>query len=153
MKSYLLKVLTLILATVFIIATSGIPVFHHFCNTNKTSEYAFFFTDFNCDHEHESQHANETRSCCSVDQGSCEDNQCCNTEAKVYKLDIDLDFQKTLKLSVDQTLISELELQNLTDPITESLGMIYFYHDLPPPLAGKELKIFLHQLTIPEHVV
>lgn len=153
MKSYLHKVLAVILAAVFILATSGIAVFHHFCSTEKTSEYAVFYTDFNCDQEHDSHKGDEISSCCIADQQSCSENQCCNTETKVFKLDIDLDSQKTIKLSLDQKLISVNEKLEPSEPITVNIGMIYFYHDLPPPLSGKDLKIYLHQLNIPQYVV
>lgn len=153
MKSYLHKLLTVLLAAVFILATSGIPVFHHFCSTEKTSEYAIFYTDYSCDHVHNTHHGEKESSCCLSDQESCNDNQCCNTETKVFKLDIDLDSQKTIKLSVDQKLISANETIELSEPIAENRGMIYFYHDLPPPISGKDLKIYLHQLNIPHYVV
>ena len=153
MKSYLHKVLAVILAAVFILAISGIPVFHHFCSTEKTSEYAIFYTDFSCDHEHDSHQGDELSSCCLADQQSCGDNDCCNTETKVIKLDVDLDLQKTFKHALDHAIISEVEIAEMKNLITENLGTIYFYHDLPPPFSGKELKIFLHQLNIPHYVV
>lgn len=144
---------SILLSAVVLIATSGFTVFHHTCNASQTSELSVIVPDFSC--EHFQKQKSEAPSCCAhsddpADGDSCQDDNCCDTESYQVKLDITLkvvDLDK--KLDYSSNLYAVYEESNTDSEIGSELNHIIISNDLPPPLGGKSLLIFLHQLNIP----
>lgn len=157
MKKIIGNTFTVLMAAFFLVATSGMPVFHHSCNTQNTSEYTVLFADFSCEHWQGISDAEKSNSCCAdqhnEEDQSCEDNHCCDTETLLVKLDANLDFNKSVQVNTDQFLVKEINVIDNQIYTPEKQLPVFFYHDLPPPLTGKDLKIYLHQLNIPHFVV
>ena len=155
MKS-LKTIATIILAAVILVATSGFSVFRHSCQTEQTTELSLFIPDFNCDHGHAHSDA-QGPACCSVESPdeipACNTGDCCHTETLMVKLEIDTDLPVKFKNTTDLAVTPRMQ-----EPLTiiseegES-NHIMVSNDLPPPLAGKDLRIFLHQLNIPLQAV
>lgn len=148
----------IVLSVVILISTSGFTVFHHTCNSSQTSELSLIVPDFSCAH-FQDEAEEELPQCCTPvkeehDKDSCGDDNCCNTESFSVKLNIALkvvDFSNKVELSIiSPVVISEEDL--FTGPVDE-ISSIIISNDLPPPLGGKALHIFLHQLNIPSHTV
>jgi len=149
---------TILLSVVVLISTSGFTVFHHTCITSQSSELSIIIPDFSCVH-FQDKAEEELPSCCAPvkenhDNDSGGDDKCCNTEKFSVKLDITLkvvDFSNKIELS---NLGPDLGSSNdLLSGIPVELSNIIIFNDLPPPLGGKALHIFLHQLNIPSYSV
>jgi hypothetical protein len=153
MKAIINKILSVLLAVVVLITTSGFTVFEHHCYTEKTTEYSVLVPNFECDHSEHDHHDN-IPSCCEIYSSTqpgeeCGKSDCCDTYSFVVKLNIPLDSQDVnKKISIDMfTGLLERDIENT---ITDSEDQhIIISNDLPPPLAGRDLHIFLHQLNIP----
>ena len=149
---------TIILSVVVLISTSGFTVFHHTCNSSQTSELSLIIPDFSCEH-FQDKADEELPPCCTPveeehDKDKCGDDKCCNTKSFSVKLDITLkvvDFSNKIVLSI---ISPDLRSPNdLLTGIPGELSNIIISNDLPPPLGGKDLHIFLHQLNIPSYSV
>jgi len=150
MKRMILKSVTILTAAVILIATSGFTVFRHSCHVAKTTEISFIIPEFSCDKQQDDA---LTHSCCNAlelpDAKTCGADGCCDTETFLVKLDITFytqDFsKKAIQANLDQPKITyeEVEIPK------EEISHIYINNDLPPPLSGKALLVFLNQLNIP----
>jgi len=150
-KIFVRDIVSLFLAAIVLIATSGFTIFHHSCQTSQTSELSLIIPDFSCSHFQ--QKANDGHSCCSKHESpiteTCGDDKCCNTETFLVKLDITLkvtNLENKISFSTPDFAFktaTEIEVPN------DELSHITIINGLPPPLAGKDLHIFLHQLNIP----
>ena len=141
-----------ITAVIFLVSTSGFTVFRHSCQTEQTTEFSFLLADFNCDHQH-IEDAHPVHSCCETsgtnDGVNCETDHCCDTETLLVKLNTTSYYQNIFKKSViSANDVSQVEIYEFYSPAKESTHII-ISNDLPPPLSGKALLIFLHQLTTP----
>ena len=153
-KGILRHIVSVFLSAVVLIATSGFTVFHHTCNTSQTSELSVIVPDFSCEHFQEQK--SEVPSCCANsddpdDHKPCQDDNCCDTESYKVKLDITLkvvDLDK--KFEYSSILNAGLEKNNNNIEAGSELNHIIVSNDLPPPLGGKSLLIFLHKLIIPD---
>jgi hypothetical protein len=151
-KSFLRNTVSLILAAIVLIATSGFTVFHHSCRTAQTSEFSLIIPDFSCKHFLEEEDKT-LPACCATKETKDEENRgtdkCCDTEIFLVKLDITfkvIDFdQKTNFCSIDLPEENTFD----TEIAHTELSHIIECNGLPPPLAGKDLHIYLHQLNIP----
>ena len=156
MKRFVRNTVSLLLAAIVLIATSGFTVFHHSCQTTQTSELSIIIPDFSCDH-FQNPVEKAVHSCCSTteppENNSCGADNCCDTEAYLVKLDITfkaIDFNKKV---VFTTLIQHIKTTyKIEDPGAEFTHIIVS-NNLSPPKAGKDLHIFLHQLNIPSPTV
>jgi len=145
---------TIILSVVILIATSGFTVFHHTCNSSQTSELSLIIPDFSCAHFQETAEEVLPPCCAPVkeehNENSCVDDHCCNTESFSIELNITLaivDFDNKIEFStISPFIISD---NDLFRGMPVELSNIIISNDLPPPLGGKALHIFLHQLNIP----
>jgi len=151
MKTAIKNTISYLLATIFLVTTSGFTVFEHHCTTENTSQFSFIIEDFNCEHpDHQHEHA--LPACCAENHGSkgdsCDDRNCCDTESYIVQLDITLEISKISK-NTSPSLESGEPIYNLESPskAKESRAIIT-YNDLPPPLSGKALHIFLQHLKI-----
>jgi len=149
-KGIIRNMVTLSLAVIVLIATSGFTIFKHSCRSEKTTEFSFLIPEFKC--EHFQQAASLPACCCIPEENNDEsfsNEKCCDTEPFLVKLNITTDVQdyvKHIPLSFSLIPVGE-ELYNNSE-ITE-ISHIIICNDLPPPISGKELCIFLNQLIIP----
>ncbi len=157
MKTKMLRnIASLALAAAVLVATGGFSVFRHSCHTAQTTEFSFFIPDFSCKHGHFHPDAQPVACCTQVgpeDTSACTAGDCCDTEAFFVKLHIDTDTPVKHK-NFAPVLIADLE-PNESLPWTEEREAehIMVSNDLPPPLSGKALHIYLQQLNIPFPVV
>jgi hypothetical protein len=109
--------------------------------------------DFECDHTAHA-HVDKLISCCEIkpikhEGEKCGESDCCDTYSFVVKLDITIDNQKISKnasFDVHAGLLENDTEINYTDSEEKH---IIISNDLPPPLSGKDLHIYLNQLNIP----
>lgn len=150
MKVLLRNTITISLAMMVLIATSGFTVFRHSCNTAKTTEFSFIIPSFECEHF---SAESELPPCCCInevpEEESYETEKCCDTETYLVKADLTFDIQKVFK-TIHPVSFSEIA-QTLTNTELQprELNYILISNDLPPPLSGRALLIYLHQLDIP----
>lgn len=152
MKLIIRNSISLLLSLVVLVTTSGFTVFKHHCTTENTSQLSFMIEDFDCDHN-DHEHDSLPLSCCTPHgqdtEESCEPENCCDTESYVVMLNITLDKQEASKYPLPDLGISEDMKGDETLYPHEENDHIIISNDLPPPLAGKALRIYLHQLNIP----
>lgn len=144
------KSIHLLLAIIVLISTSGFTVFEHSCTSSKTYERSFFIPVFSCDHYQEDSDE-ATHTCCSSHEQeeplTCGTDKCCDTETTIVKLDVTYELQhQNLKLYVPAI---ELPLEIPADVETgfDEQFQITINRTHPPPLSGRDLRIFLHQLN------
>ena len=146
------KTLSVALAVIIIITTSGFTVFEHHCNTERTTEFSLLIPDFDC--EHDGHGHEELPHCCSTSSShhnaSCTGSNCCDIDSHIVKLDITLDTQSyTKKVTAYDFTYPDPQPIEITFNIAE-LSHIRLSTNLSPPLSGKSLIIFLQQLNIPD---
>ena len=150
------KIASFLLVVIVLISTSGFTVFKHSCLSENTTEYSIIIPDFNCDHSEHDDHAS-LPSCClihdPVKDESCGESNCCDTEVHMVKLHINIDVQdqKNVHGTDYFRMIVETTADNLIP--CSKFKHIIISNDLPPPLSGKALHIFLNQLNIPNYSV
>ena len=154
-KKMMRHIASILLSVIVIIATSGYTVFHHTCYSSQTSELSVIVPEFSCDHSQNHDEDHET-SCCAIpvteeEGNTCGDSDCCDTET--YSIDLDVTFYspdqiKKVNQSDIQRLLPEIEV--VTQESENLSSQFYIYNDLPPPLSGRTLHIFLNQLNIPD---
>ncbi len=137
------------MAAIVLIATSGFTVFRHSCQKSNTSELSIIIPDFS----HYQHELTDCASCCGIQDPpaseASDSDDCCDTESLLVMLDtkfIVLDFSNKIIFSIPDPVIEttkEIEVSKW------ELSHINTINGLPPPLAGKNLHIFLHQLNIP----
>lgn len=156
LKNNLYKTTAAALALVVLISTSGFTVFQHSCSSNNTSELSFIVPLFSCDH-YQADHMESEGSCCvDAEAGSspsCRAGDCCDTETTLVKLDVTFEIQ-IAKIKIFVPAI-DLPMEGKEEPIKDSGQAVHPDpgNDLPPPLSGKDLRIYLHQLnTLPMFV-
>jgi len=151
LKEMLRNTIALMMAVIVLVSTSGFTVFKHSCSTEETTEFSLLIPEFNCEHNQEEE---SLPACCSTiplarDKESYNSSKCCDTDKFVVKLNITVeltDYSKSEYTSV--ATIPILEANDLHTEDDEKRHIIVS-NNLPPPLAGKALHIFLHQLNIP----
>jgi hypothetical protein len=156
MKRMISKIILAITAVIFLVSTSGFTVFRHSCQTEQTTEFSFLLADFNCDHQH-IEDAHPAHSCCETsgtnDGVNCETDKCCDTETLLLELNTTFDYQNVFNKPIISAIdVAQVKIYEFYSPAKESTHII-ISNDLPPPLSGKALLIFLHQLTTPHPFV
>ena len=152
MKAVVNNILLVLLAAVVITTTSGFAVYKHHCNTESITEYSVLVPAFECNHN-KHQHTESLPPCCPSicidDRESCSNDDCCEIDSFIVKLDIVIDnYDVSYKLqpgSHTGPVVSDDVVKQFSDEISH----IVISNDLPPPKSGKALRIYLHQLNIP----
>lgn len=151
MKLGLRNSVSILVAMILLISTSGFTVFKHHCNTQNISQFSFIIEDFNCGHN-DYDHEHIAPSCCAESHANadraCEGGNCCDTESYVVKLDITIDIQKVLKHSIPLIGLAEAANPIEVPTLSKDSKHILIHNDLPPPLSGKALHIYLQQLKL-----
>lgn len=149
MSLILRNILSVLLGLIVLVSTSGFTVFKHHCYTEKTTEISFIVEDFDCDHK-EHEHTNKLPPCCGMPEHAktptCSEGNCCDTEIQFFKLNITLDLQKVEKKFSPSLLADFILSEDILDLPSEEKDHIIISNDLPPPLSGKALHIYLQQL-------
>ena len=132
-----------------LVSTSGFTVFKHHCYTENTTEISFLVEDFDCNHK-EHEHSVNCLHVVRFLSGQMPllvlKGSCCDTETQFFKLNITLDVQKVTN-KVSPALLADIILtEDLFDLPSEEENRIVISNDLPPPLSGKALHIYLQQL-------
>lgn len=161
MKLVVRNIILISIAAVVLFTTSGFNVFKHSCFTNQTTEYSFIVPDFECHHDHENQAGSDptyNTACCSQHHSdkhqSCVPDKCCETETFLVKLKIDFDNHSFFKkIQVSDIIMPILKKEADETVSTDEFAFLLINNNLPPPLFGKDLHIYLHQLNIPPAIV
>jgi hypothetical protein len=152
MKVIFRNIMSTVLAVIVLVTTSGFTVFEHHCNTAMTTDYAFLLPVFDCDHDQHNHH-DALPVCCSENGSSkaekCTDDDCCDTNTHLVMLDITLDTQVLSKKMTPGVILVANSSEIIREPNSSEISHIIISNDLPPPLSGKDLHIFLRQLNIP----
>lgn len=158
MKRFLIHTASIFLSVVILIATSGFTVFHHSCKSTQISEFSFIVPEFSCEH-FQHQEKEHVSSCCNdlhttENERSCADANCCNTESFVVKSEFTLYVDNNdVKEGFFYIIPAIISLSDPESGIQKEFTNIIISNDLPPPLAGKDLHIYLNQLNIPSPTV
>jgi hypothetical protein len=85
---------TILLSLLVLFSTSGLTIYNHHCNSNKTNDYSLFLPDDKCEIQ---THQPNTKSCCELDNAIKPDSDytlqeendetCCTNFVKVVKID------------------------------------------------------------------
>lgn len=150
------KFLSIPMAVVLFISSTGIALFEHHCNTNGTSSFAVF-SPVDCN-DHCSHHSS-CSSCCSTDKDSkCnipekKTNDCCNDIFHFIKADIQAISATSTSIKIEavavdffQSVVSHQQTIVFSD--NELKGCAYT--PKPPPKTGSFIVIFFSSLKIPE---
>jgi hypothetical protein len=150
------KFLSIPMAVVLFISTTGIALFEHHCNTNGTSSFAVF-SPIECSH-HCSHHGDCNQCCSSQSENNCsipqkETSDCCNDIFHFLKVDIQATY----------SVVSVHKIQPLAIDIFQSVLPLSKYNfssenDMkgcaytpkPPPKTGSFIVILFSSLKIPE---
>lgn len=152
-KRVIRNTVSIFLAAIVLIATSGFTVFRHSCQTGNTTEFSLIIPDFSCEHQGHQEDKDAIHSCCNIPtlpaSETFDTEKCCNTDTFLVKLDVTFDtqnfFKKIITADFEQPAEKDYELEFPNAEITH----IITSNDLPPPLSGKSLHVFLNQLNIP----
>lgn len=150
------KLMALLLGAVVLVSTSGFSIYEHTCKTEHSRELSILIPEFSCAHEHQPDHE-ALLSCCALKDerstGACHNGECCDTDVHLVKLDIPFDYKDIPKKNFSPCIFTLAEPVENEQTEAEAIRFIYLQNNLPPPLSGKEIRIFLHQLSIPHHTV
>ena len=96
MKEFCKNIISIILALVFLISSSGFIIYEHHCNTHHISQTSFLFENFDCHQDNENNHlnCNDNSTCCTdyhenvilEKETSTDKENCCETKKSFFKL-------------------------------------------------------------------
>lgn len=107
---------TFILATAFIISTSGFSIYQHTCSTSQVENISLIIPAEKCDHA-TNIHNEQTDSCCKI----VETATCCESKTPVNEEDCCHDQQEFKKLETDTVISQQPEIKALNTLIIEML--------------------------------
>ena len=150
------QILGAFMVAVIMITTSGFSVFHHYCNTTRVSEYSLIIPEFSCEHQH--HNSDGLPACCADEPGSthqsCGMADCCTTDVITVKLNISLITQDITPWQSQLSCMAVDHSMVLEDEKSSENGILpVFNNNHSPPLSGRDLHIFIHQLNIPDPTV
>ena len=139
---------------VFLFGITGISFYHHTCSSSNDDNVTVYPGIFE----------KPTLSCCEnettaqagfTDSGSpvsIEATPCCKSISTYLKLQVITVRSYRLVLNLDNTLFTVFPLRDRVFPAIEQFFTKHFFLQFhPPPLAGRTLLQFLHQIKIPSH--
>jgi hypothetical protein len=152
----------ILIATLLVMATGGFSLYHHICHCAGEVSSSVFL-EAGCDHAQDTEVAScctqvEAHSCCSdkpvhESEKACHDDDCCQTSLQFFK--ISDSFQpglENINLKPFQPVTPFMNLVVFEDiPIFSFLDLASFA--LPPPEAGRDILVSLHQLKLDTHLV
>lgn len=151
------QISAIVTTLVFLLGSTGISIYHHTCFThhaNETVVYPGIFTatsDCSCTASASADHAfHGEKACCSGTGCHLQSSSCCKSETIFLKLKSDFLPGQSDALIIDLPSIpySLHEINPVaTDPPDHS-GYPIFEH-FAPPLTGRALIHFLHQIKLP----
>lgn len=139
------KISILFLITLFLISTTGLPIWSHYCEMMGKKSLS------EC--EMCSIEEVEIVSCCSEKtaenqlQFTSENSNCCIDEFDYKKIEDNFFQTVSSNLITNNLIISELNLTTLESQDEEKYSQQTNY-DLPPPKFGKQLLNAIHQLKL-----
>jgi hypothetical protein len=157
MKKNFRNILSVVLASLFLVSFTGIQMLVHYCMSCNTTEYNLDFSEQKCTNHEPIQ---STQTCCSIDiikDGCCEItsdaaqcDDCCSHETFYLKNDYQVAYerhdQKILPVvfSLLPSVLHEV-VQQLSAKEDHSL-----MNALPPPpmRTGKDFILYSHQIKI-----
>ncbi len=151
-KGIIKNSVSVFLAAIVLIATSGFTVLRHSCQAQDTTEFSLFIPEFNCEHQG-NQEKSTIHSCCSIPvlpaSETYDTEKCCDTDTFLVKLDVTFDIHHLTKKAIPADFDHPVERAHELEIPDGEITHIIISNDLPPPLGGKSLHIFLNQLNIP----
>ncbi|MCX6306336.1 MAG: hypothetical protein NT040_15330 [Bacteroidetes bacterium] len=150
----------LLLLLVFLFGTTGISVFHHICSSSgqdNASVYPELFiragtsccvdesTGYSCAH-HETAAG-------SAEHHAVDAPPCCKSNLSFFKLEIPTERVEKLALNIDNAQLPLYPVILTMDRAAEQPPLMPAHFQFySPPLFGKVLVHFLHQMKIPAHL-
>ncbi len=152
----LVRIGSLFMILVLLYGTAGMTVLHHVCNSSRTDEVTLYPGILE----------DKGSSCCGEEMGmtrpvlpgnekstgnSCVDEPpCCTSILKYYKLDI-------TQVRISEPVVTAISVAEIPSPVASATAPARTTHPMhsgffrfkSPPLSGKALVIFLHQVRIP----
>ncbi len=142
----------IVIAVIVLVSTSGFTVFKHSCSTEQTIEYSLLVPDFSCQHIG-SNEAEKLPACCCLPKAatteSLDQQKCCDTDSYLVKMKINFETQDFNKKNLVEVENTPVDMEREIRLSSAEFSHIIISDDLPPPLSGKALHIYLHQLNIP----
>ncbi|MCD4737078.1 MAG: hypothetical protein K8R53_13625 [Bacteroidales bacterium] len=150
MKKTSLQILGVILIPVFVLATGGFSIFYHYCNHEEILITSIVFQKADCDYHHyesEPEQCCEGHACSTGHQQETDNtSNCCLNNQLYFKTDQFTNFKNHKSLLPESdTFVFHVDL------IKEEVGnekisfQISYSNDIPPPLHGKDLVIYIQQ--------
>jgi hypothetical protein len=155
------RILTLFLALVFMISSTGVIIFHSFCVCSGTEQISLYVSPETCEEIHHKHHKHD---CCGNEVLTCEENchecsshfndcGCSNPDVKFIKLvnqitDEEVRYERAA--SAQMPILSGLT-NNLFEPYKPGVDFSLKKHSGPPvpPKRSFDFLIEIHQIKIP----
>ncbi|MFZ4520582.1 MAG: hypothetical protein ACOYNC_02690 [Bacteroidales bacterium] len=151
---------TVLVLLVFLFGTTGISVFHHICNSSRqdnASVYPEIFvragtsccvdesTGYTCaGHDHASQEISDHQTVDAI--------PCCKSIVSFFRLEVLTVRAEKLVLAFNQAPLAQYPVILTEKSTPEQPGVQpSHYQFYSPPLFGRVLVYFLHQIKIPVH--
>ncbi len=149
-------VLTVFIAVIVFLSSTGFNVYHHHCNQDKTTSTSFFIDNTSCNHAEKHHHDKPSHpsSCCEDYAASeCENNyeekECCEIVKTYHKVEIQ-NTDENLKKNIEFSALDIFILQSLFDfSNSDENSDEIINKESPPLLYGKELIYFIQKIKIP----
>lgn len=161
MKKAILHIMSLFTLVVFLFASTGVGIYHHYCSAQDLAEASLYVESFSCSHHNETdtEILNGNNSCCS---SHCTDHEtdnkvlsvnesdCCETTLEIVRLD-DIEFIQSEKPVINSSpIFSETVIFGFYEPkqnlLLEPTG--YYVESPPPLLYGKDFLHFIQSLKM-----
>lgn len=143
MKTLLHKSVSLLLALVFFISTSGFTVYEHHCNCTDTIETILIDKGDNCCEK-------VVPTCCEERQHSCEsDEECCELSTRYYKINTLFELPSQVQSVYKNIKLTQLYDRIIYEASNESIiDMDFIQADPLIKHQGIRLILYYHQLKI-----
>ena len=153
------KIAVFLILGIFLYTVTGVSVWHHHCNSSREDHIAFypelFGTGSSCCGEEETMPQNYSKSARQSDHQAVEEAPCCKSTLTFLKADI-LPFTpgKTRIGGIESGTMTPNCQINLFNAVEPEPKPVWLRFHSPPPVYGKKLIHFLHQIKIPaRHLV
>ncbi len=155
-ETMVLRIIFIHIMAFFVLASSaGLPLNRHYCETNHFEKTSLTPFKTACDTENKSScqsTCNAEKKCCTAKKDKPQERQknCCHDQITYLKGLNDIELQKTqLKNAVyGFTIVMYKAVCRLSEQIGEKFTLRIYSPPDPPPLSGKFISIFFHQLKL-----
>ncbi len=144
---------------VFLFGTTGLTVLRHTCISSKQNNVTVFPEFFKSSDDGccENETTGYASACCSCHETAgthpqVDSSPCCKSDLSFFKLEILTKTVDKLKLDVLNAFLHFRSNPLVSIPLFEQPVFEYAHYQFhSPPLFGRTLVYFLHQIKIPDH--